>query len=301
MEVDEKESMNIEFVRELNLPNPLQAGRHKFISAASGLVRAHGAFYAVADDENHIVRIPEDKQIPCQAYPVFSDSLSVAPKERKKKKPDLEAITFLDSSEKFKHGALLVVPSGSEKNRVRGALLPFAAKDKLSSQSQEINFSDLYAKISQEIGPINIEGAIANKTGLKLFTRGNGKKNKNAIIDVEFGLHPVSLTLKKITLIDLGSEQGYPIAFTDATVTSKGEIWFVAVAEATDSSYDDGKLLGAFVGKLSSENKVESISKENFGRKPEGISIDEKEGTKRFYFVTDADDSNVPSQLLTGF
>lgn len=300
IEIDEEESMTIEFVRELNLPYLLQAVRHKFISAASGLVRAHGAFYAVSDDENHLVRIPEDGKIPCQTYPIFSGALPADSKNRKKKKPDLEAIAFIEPSEKFKHGALLLIPSGSEMNRMRGALFPFTAKEKLAAHPQEFNLSELYAQIKRQIGDINIEGAVVTKNNLKLFSRGNGKGTKNALIDVDFTLNPLNFSFHKATPIDLGVEQDFPIAFTDATVSPQGEIWFLAVAEATNTSYEDGKFLAGFIGKLNVDNKVEFLSKEKFPQKPEGIFIDEANGKRKFYFVTDADDNKTASQLLVG-
>jgi hypothetical protein len=290
--------MNIEFVRELTLPHLLQAGRNKFIAAASGLVKAHGNFYAVADDEHYLVRIPEDAKIPCQTYPVFSGSLPLEKKKRKKKKPDLEAITFVEPNDQLKYGALLLIPSGSEPNRTRGALWAFASADKLANAPREINFSDLYSEISKHLGNLNIEGAVINGRDLKLFNRGNGHGTKNAVIEVVLDFSPFTVKLVKTTSIDLGKDQGHPIAFTDATQAKNGDIYFLAVAEATQSSYEDGKLVSAHVGKLGNDNQVRSLKKADFKRKPEGIFIDETDGSGKFYFVTDADDENTPSHLL---
>lgn len=293
--------MTIEFLRELTLPHLLQAGRRKYISAASGLVKAHGHFYAVADDEHHLVRIPEDGKLPCQTYPIFSGNLPLETKQRKKQKPDLEAIAFFESSPALQNGALLLIPSGSEKNRIRGALFPFVSPDKLAPEPREIDFSSLYSEIKKQLGALNIEGAVITKSGIKFFNRGNGDGTKNAVIDVNYTLSPLTFSLERITPIDLGSEQGFAIAFTDATLASNGEIYFLAAAEATRSSYEDGHLLGAYIGKISANNKIVTMTKENFQMKPEGIYIDENESKTRFYFVTDPDNSNIASQLLMGF
>ncbi len=291
--------MRIEFVRELTLPHLLQTGRQKYISAASGLVKAHGNFYAVADDEHHLVRIPEDGTLPCQSYSIFSGTLPLEAQKRKKKKPDLEAITFLEPNSSLQNGALLLIPSGSEKNRTRGALFPFVSPNQLAAEPREIDFSPLYSEIAKKIGPINIEGAVVTKSGIKLFNRGNGA-GKNAVIDVGYTLSPLTFSLLHATFVDLGKEQNFPIAFTDASITGNGEIYFLAVAEATPSSYEDGRLLGAFIGKISTDNQIISLTRENFQMKPEGIYIDENGSKTRFYFVTDPDDSNIASQLLVG-
>ncbi len=292
--------MTIDFVRELTLPHLLQAGRPKFISAASGLVRAHGEFFAVSDDENHIVRIPDDAKLPCQTYPVFSGTLPLEPKSRKKKKPDLESVGFIAPTPQLQHGALLLVPSGAVPSRQRGALFPFTAGGRLAAKAQEIAFADFFKKISDEIGNLNLEGVVIIKNSIKFFNRGNGKGTKNAVIDAEFNLNPFTLTLKRVTPVDLGNEGGFPISFTDAAATPDGQIWFLAVAEATESTYDDGKLLASYVGKLTADNKIDFLSKEAFKQKPEGLFVEEINGKRRFYFVTDADDPNIASQLLSG-
>ncbi len=291
--------MTIEFVRELTLPHLLQAGRRKYISAASGLVKAHGHFYAVADDEHHLVRIPEDGKLPCQTYPIFSGTLPLESQKRKKKKPDLEAIAFLEPNSTLQNGALLLVPSGSTKNRARGALFPFLSPDKLAAEPREIDFSALYSEIRKQVGSLNIEGAVITKNGIKFFNRGNGDE-KNAVIDVSYTLAPLNFSLEHVTLVDLGKVQDFPIAFTDATLAQNGEIYFLAAAEATRSSYEDGSLLGAFIGKISDDGKIISMTKEDFQMKPEGIYIDENGSKPRFYFVTDPDNSNIASQLLVG-
>lgn len=292
--------MKLEVLRELNLSQSLEAQRPQHISAASGLVKARGDFFAVSDDENHLIRIPTDKNKFCETFPIFSGNLPVDSVERKKKKADLEGLGFIEASPKLPYGALLVVPSGSKPQRMKGALVPFLEKGNPSSEVETVDFSPLYSEIKKELISINIEGVVISKTAMKLFNRGNEKGASNAVIDVDYSLSPLKMKLKRISRVDLGQEQGFPISFTDAHMTASGEIWFLAVVEKTDSSYEDGAFLGGYVGQLLLGNKISDLQRQKFPYKPEGIYVDKSEGLTRFYFVTDADDTKIPSQLLLG-
>jgi len=291
--------MKLETLRELNLSKPLQEGRPAFVSAASGLVKAHGDFYAVSDDENHIVRIPEDKTKVCEAFRIFSQELPLDHAERKKKKADFEALGFIEPSAQLPFGALLLMPSGSKPQRTKGALLAFTAKGVLSPKVEDIDFAPLYSVLKKKLKKINIEGLVVSNGSMKLFNRGNEAGSANAVIDVNYTLFPFKANISQISTVDLGKENGFSISFTDAHMTATGEIWFLAAAEKTTSSYDDGEFLGGFVGQLLLGNKISQLQRQNFPRKPEGIFVDKSQGKTRFYFVTDADDSKVPSILLT--
>ncbi len=291
-------SMKLEILRELNLSQSLEPGRPKHISATSGLVKAHGDFFAISDDENHLIRIPTDKTKACETFRIFPRELPLDHAERKKKKADLEALGFVEPSTELTFGALLVIPSGSKSQRMKGALILFSAKGTVSPKVEEIDFAPLYSQIKKELKKINIEGLVISKTSMKLFNRGNEVGSSNAIIDVDYSLSPFAAKLKRISRVELGKEQGFPISFTDAHLTASGEIWFLAVAEKTDSSYDDGEFLGGFLGQVSIGNKISELQQLKFPQKPEGIFVDKSEGRTQFYFVTDADDSKIPSLLL---
>jgi hypothetical protein len=92
----------------------------------------------------------------------------------------------------------------------------------------------------------------------------------------------------------LGKHKGIPLSFTDATLND-GHILFLAVAEATESTYLDGSFEGAVLGILNTEGEVLKTFELNIKTKPEGLALSES----HIYMVTDDDNRNVPSKLYS--
>src|SRR5690606_13280244 len=112
---------------ELRLDKPLQKDRPPFIAAASGLVRHGGYCSVIGDDEHHLGIFSAHDLRPEQILRLLPSDLPTAPKKRKKLKPDFEVLTLLPAAEKYPHGALLVMGSGSKPNRNLGLLLALTA------------------------------------------------------------------------------------------------------------------------------------------------------------------------------
>ena len=100
------------------------------------------------------------------------------------------------------------------------------------------------------------------------------------------------VTDSTLTPIDLGCLGQDRLGFTDVCLY-EGSIWFLAVAERTDSTYDDGAFAGAILGRLDSGLKVQARYELNVPYKPEGLVIEQG----RVFLVTDADDRSVPSRF----
>jgi hypothetical protein len=255
------------------------------ITAASGLVLSDGHFHCVSDDELGLIRIPRLLQGGLQRIELFEGSLPEDPKSRKKLKPDLEAMVHLSET-----NSILCIPSGSKANRTRGALLDSGLK------VHEVGFEKIYGRLSREISDLNIEGAISLGSRLLLFQRGNGKSGQNAIINLalEDFLSDQANDFE-VTQVDLGEINGERLGFTDACM-DQGSSWFLAAAERTESTYEDGEFVGAILGKLNSERGVELRYRLDLPYKPEGLVIQGDE----VFVVTDADDRSVNSRLYFG-
>ena len=89
------------------------AGRPLHLSAASGLVCLHSFIYVVSDDELHLGVFGRADQKPGHLIRLFDGALAESKSDRKKQKPDLEALTLLPAHENYHHGALLALGSGS--------------------------------------------------------------------------------------------------------------------------------------------------------------------------------------------
>ncbi len=276
-------------LRTLDLDQAYQKGRPSHISAASGLVVDEKNFYVIADDELSLATFPRDGS-PGKMTPLFSGTLPLKHKERKKQKPDLESLI------KFGDG-LLAIPSGSRPNRVRGIFLK-------NKQPQPVDYSDIYKHLQSSFPELNIEGSVIRGNEFILLQRGNGAANKNALIILDLQSvqaavslgHPISKTsLIEIKLIDLEVLNQVPLSFTDAALDDSGDIWFLAAAEASNSTFNDGQYVGSILGRIDKKNNIVSTSELDCPHKPEGLALDTVNSC--FWIVTDADDSSQAAGL----
>lgn len=277
----------------LTLPSPLQPGRPSFISAASGLVEAHGDFYVIADDENFLFRFSNDDKSEVLSYQLSEKALSLKPKERKKQKSDFEALSFLPSE-----NSLLIVPSGSKPQRQSGFFIETGESGpKLPPQS--LDFSKFYESLP--IPNLNIEAALPMGDRFVFLNRGNSTDAFNALISVD--LNDLLVQLKsgsfteslpaRIVKIELGLLQNQPLSFTDAYPLNSYEFIFLAAAENTDNTYDDGEYLGATLGVMNLKGEILFQEPLEIPDKPEGICIYKN----HIWMATDADNPEKPSKL----
>jgi len=81
-------------LRELTLDASAHPRAQPYLSAASGLVCAHGQAYVVADDEHHLA-VFRDRDAPGSLHRIRSGDLPAKSKARKRRKPDLETLLLL--------------------------------------------------------------------------------------------------------------------------------------------------------------------------------------------------------------
>lgn len=290
---------------ELRLDKPLQKDRPPFIAAASGLVRHGGYCSVIGDDEHHLGVFSAHDLRPEQILRLLPGDLPTAPKKRKKLKPDFEVLTLLPPAEKYPHGALLVMGSGSKPNRNLGLLLALTAQNiPHAAQTLTIDFSALYAELQREFGVVNIEGATVQSTHLVLTQRGNKGDGENAVIRLQLDeLLPelwrgdaTAKTLRDIRHHQIGVIDNVPLGFSDVTCLPDGRLLALAVAEDTDDAYLDGATLGSCLCEFNADNDLARVTRLNIAEKVEGIAVWSAE-QKTLAFVTDADDPEKPAAL----
>jgi hypothetical protein len=74
---------------------------------------------------------------------------------------------------------------------------------------------------------------------------------------------------------------------------------FTAVAEDSESSYEDGPCVGAAVGVADGDGRVRFLKRLDANRKVEGIDAQVEGDVIRMLLVTDADEENIPACLLS--
>ncbi len=297
--------ITLEKIRDLDVA-PCPGAEMTHLSAASGLVRAGSFLYVIADDELHLGIFKATGRDPGELVRLFDGILPVPKAERKREKPDLEALTLLPPSADFPHGAMLALGSGSTPNRQRGVVLGLDDYGALSGQPKTVELSSVFSCLSA-LHELNIEGAVVCGDEMRLFQRGNKGDSPNVI--ARFSLpaflaalngtanHPIEPLATQS--IDLGEIDGIPFTFTDAAALPSGEVVFTAVAEDTADSYNDGPCGGAIIGVLDCENRVRRLLRLGVPLKIEGVDARAEGDVTRLLLVTDADDPSIPAGLFS--
>ncbi len=281
------------------------------LSAASGLVRAGEWLYVVADDEHHLGLLPAGAAVLPQAprvqlHRILPGDLPTEPRERKKRKPDLEALALLPASPAHPGGALLALGSGSKPNRQRGLVVALDATGcPAGGAAQVLDLSALYAPLRAQFADLNIEGVFVVHEAVHLLQRGNKGDARNAcityplapLLDWLAGTRAPPPAPLRTTLFDLGTADGVPLGFTDgAALPGNDGGWiFSAVAENTDDSYTDGACVASAIGWVGADGVLQRMAALEGTPKVEGIALD---GAGRLLVVTDADDPARASRLL---
>ena len=296
-------------LRELDVSPERSDLQPPYISAASGLVCVGSHIYVVADDEQHLGVFSAGDNEPGHRIRLFAGDLPIAKPERKRQKPDLEAIVFVPPFEGFSYGALLALGSASRPNRGRGILLCLDPLGGISGSPEQIDMAPMLGPLHQAFADLNIEGAAVVGDELLLFQRGNKKHIENAIIRYPLlpalkalrGLDADAFAPSAITPVNLGVIEGVPLCFTDAAALPNGDVVFCAVAEDTDDAYRDGDCAGAAIGIVDITGRLRSLHQLEQPYKVEGISVRLVNDTLNLLLVTDADDPAIPAKLLSAY
>jgi hypothetical protein len=219
----------------------------------------------------------------------------------KRDKPDLECClsAVVDGRE-----VLLAFGSGSTPRRERIALLERA--DGGGWRSRFVAAPELYGALRAEArfsgGALNMEGAACAGARVWLFQRGNGGAHP-AIVSVTFEAlwrylagGPVP-ALADVARVDLGMVQGVPLGFTDAAIDERGRVMWLASAERSPNTFDDGEVVGSAIGFLADGRAALLCEADGapFVGKAEGLAL---EGADRAWVAVDPDDPTVPAELL---
>ena len=267
------------------------------LCAGSGLTRVRGGFWAVADDLNHVIRIPDGKGHG-RGYRLFADEPALDAAGRKRVKKDLESLIDLGD------GRLVAFPSGSKDRRCRGSLVGLNAKGGFKS-ALEIDFRPLMELLGSLVPDLNIEGGYVSRRRLVLLQRGNGRSGFNAVVKLRLkgflkGLEgrwrPSALRIR-VRRVPLGSWGGTGLSFTDGFF-HEGTAYFAAAAEGGKDTYRDGKVAGSVVGGMRKGLKPVILARLK-GEKIEGLALKSvKDDLLEICAVTDADNPRRLSRLL---
>jgi hypothetical protein len=262
----------------------------------------------VADDELFLGHFALHGNAPGKLLRLIPGELPDKKKARKKYKPDFEILLRLPAFARHTHGALLAMGSGSTERRYRAVLLPLNASGEVNGALRVIDGSEFYKALAHSFEELNLEGGWVQDNQLRLLQRGNKQHSTNAVIHLDLQAVVASLgtgdelpSIKpiKIQVMDLGHIDKVPLCFSDGCALPDGRWMFTAVAEDTESAYEDGECVGAAIGMVSADNQLLWIKQVKPSYKIEGIEARVTAKGIHLLLVTDADDMKVPSVLLS--
>jgi hypothetical protein len=287
-------------------------GAPRHVRAASALARFGDRYVIAQDDVDALALLDLDRPGEGESLPFAGTSARAFEGPcGKRAKPDLEASCVVDTSE-----GQLYLAFGSGSTRARERIVLGRGLGGPSPSLELVDASALYAHLRARRdfsgSELNVEGAVFVGSGVWLFQRGNGAS--------EGGYDPVSAVgrlsvsdllaylaggerpeLTSVERYDLGCTGGVPLGFTDAARTASGVVAFLACAEASPSSYDDGAVVDVALGFLDAKGDAQLASVVAADGAPllekaEGLAFGPA-GSRRAYLVTDRDDPSVPASL----
>ncbi|MBC7173157.1 MAG: hypothetical protein H5U40_12040 [Polyangiaceae bacterium] len=225
----------------------------------------------------------------------------------KAEKLDLEAALVIRGAGRER---LFAFGSGSTSARERIVVVDADASVRV------VDAAPLYAMLREHTdfsgSELNVEGAAVSNGKARLFQRGNGAPARglepvNATIDLDLeelvawvdgsGTLPRPVAIRRY---DLGLVAGVRFGFTDAVTLPSGKILFVAGAEDSPNTYDDGVVLGCRFGILEEDGGRFTDLRDADGalsrHKIEGIAVGAGEELE-LVAVTDQDDPDAPALL----
>ncbi|MCD0473172.1 hypothetical protein LPB87_02075 [Flavobacterium sp. EDS] len=251
------------------------------IGSASGLIYQDNSLFIIGDNSGYLYEYNIDNSDLKKHEIIANATENIA----KNQKPDFESITNHNDT-------LYIFGSGSTDQRNKMVEFDLKSKTKIATN----NLTDFYAVMQNFSGikpeDFNLEGAIFDGENWYLFNRGNGKTNKNAIFTIhakslgeEFSLISVDYKLPKI--------KGVRSSFTDAILVDD-KIYFLATAEDTKSTYNDGEILGSFIGQMDLKTmKIDYTKKISSTNKFEGLTLYKKSNNTIEFLLCEDNDTEL--------
>ena len=217
----------------------------KGVPSASGIVAVDDRLYVIGDNSAWLYQLNDQYDV-ANAYvllPGVMDSIL-----SKDAKPDFEAMTAIPTEG---HTGLLVFGSGS-KSPERDTIASITLSDSIQTTLYEATtfYDALRSSTYLDAESMNIEAAATIDTTLYLFNREHNlllEYDLNAVLGFLKGLN--ELPSYKAYRINLPELNGLPAKFSGASaVPGSQQLVFTASVENAPNTYDDGEVLGSYVG-----------------------------------------------------
>jgi DNA-dependent RNA polymerase auxiliary subunit epsilon len=248
------------------------------IGSASGLIYKDDSLFIISDNSSFLYQYHvQENQL--SKIKLFKNGQENIPK---KDKFDFESIAL-------KGEKLHILGSGSTSKREKRITYNLETKETAEKDLSKL-YKSLKASASISDEELNIEGAIFFNENWYLFQRGNGVNSKNGIFKTkslkrESDTAFIPIQLPKIKQIETSC--------TDAILVDD-KIYFLATAENTTSTYDDGEIFGSILAQMNSQTfEIEFIQKISDTHKFEGLTLYKKTENEIQFLICEDNDTHI--------
>jgi hypothetical protein len=259
------------------------------IGSASGLFLHEDLLYIIGDNSGYLNEYNIKTKKLCKIQILFDKTLDQLENIPKSLKPDFEILCHNNNK-------LYILGSGSTLKR--NLMIEFDLKTQKVIQKDLTETYSLLKSISKiDDQNFNLEGAIFTGNEWLLFNRGNGIDAKNGIFKTQ-GADLAKTKQAKFNPLKLPNIDHVESSFTDAVLV-KNEIFFIATAEDTKSTYADGEILGSFIGSINLQILKLTFSNKISGKhKFEGITLfSQNEHSTTFLLCEDRDSEELKTTI----
>lgn len=220
------------------------------IPSASGIVKSGENYYIIGDDSAFLFVLNKEFEMISKIRLIDtlnSSEIRIA----KSEKPDFETLEMIGDNE------IVAFGSGS-KSPQRNIFVRILLQAPIIIESYDISglYSNLLKLPILMNSELNIEATAYCNNQLYLFNR-----RKNLMIKFEYDKllsyikGEIAFPIPEITQFDLPKIKGVESGFSGATtLKNQSKIIFTASVEDTDNAYDDGEILGSFIGVIDISN-----------------------------------------------
>ncbi len=259
----------------------------KGVGAASGLILKQQLLYIIGDNSAFLYQYDLMKK-KLDKIKILPD-LILAENIPKKDKLDFEALCEHENT---------VYLLGSGSTTKRNLMVAYHLEtQKVLQKDLSILYGKLKKKFLIDDDNLNIEGAIFNGKEWYLFNRGNGNAKKNGIFklggpDLN---HPIQLAFTSMVLLQTNE---VVVSFTDA-ILHHDQIYFLAAAEDTKSTYEDGEIKGSYLGCIDAKTlQLDFIKQISTNKKLEGITFYKENANHLEFLVCEDRDSDILTTVI---
>lgn len=267
------------------------------IPSGSGIAKTDHGYYIIGDDSPYLYFLNENFEVISKTL-ISDDQNFNGHRIIKAEKADFETLELIDDNE------LAIFGSGG-KSPQRDVFVQVFLNQGMKVEKYDLtNFYNHLRNLPVlKDSELNIEASAFHEGHLYLFNR-----RKNIIFKLEY--HDFLIFIKEngplpvieIQDYNLPTINGIEAGFSGATILkNQPKIIFTASVEDTDNSYDDGEILGSFIGVIDISNTSVSenfefcqVSNSKAHYKVESVTIEEEisDGETKIVLITDDDQGN---------